>query len=92
MWRVRATLGRAHRCGFSEGYFLDGAVDDLANQDRSLRRVPMSGPKRDSDRHVQGQISVYGNSVDAASETNSRKVENSFTLGTADAIVEVPIQ
>jgi hypothetical protein len=38
------------------------------------------------------EISVYGSNSDATSETNSRKVEKTFTLGTADATVEVPIQ
>ena len=38
------------------------------------------------------EILVYENSSDATSETNSRKVEETFTLGTADAAVEVPLQ
>jgi hypothetical protein len=38
------------------------------------------------------EILIYENSSDATSETNFRKVEETFTLGTADATVEVPIQ
>ena len=38
------------------------------------------------------EILVYADSPDATSETNSHKVEKDFTLETADATVEVPIQ
>lgn len=38
------------------------------------------------------EIAVYASDSDATNETNSRKVEKTFTLGTADATIEVPIQ
>jgi hypothetical protein len=38
------------------------------------------------------EILVYTNDSDATNETNSRKVEKTFTLGTANATIEVPIQ
>jgi hypothetical protein len=37
-------------------------------------------------------IDVYASTSDAASETNSRTVEKGFTLGTANATIEVPLQ
>jgi hypothetical protein len=38
------------------------------------------------------EILVYDSSADATSQTNSRKVEKTFSLGTADATIEVPLQ
>lgn len=38
------------------------------------------------------EISVYTDDTNATNETNSRKVEKTFTLGTADATVEIPVQ
>lgn len=38
------------------------------------------------------EISLYATDADAINETNSRKLEQTFTLGTANATVEVPIQ
>jgi hypothetical protein len=38
------------------------------------------------------ELSLYANDADATNETNARKVEKTFTLGTANATIEVPIQ